>query len=193
MRIGCGELFREIIYVLDFDGVITKLDIDWGRVRAEVSRVLGYPVDSLIDFFKSSFGSKRFFLVSKIVERYELDSVKKAEPYKDVSDFLSRIRSRPIYIASMQSEKAIRTFLRKHSLSPYFKDILARERFGSKYRQLKFLINNLNLQPTNILLVDDSKRNISACKKLGLKCFWLQRNKGMTLLNCLQPSNLNSY
>lgn len=189
MVIRCGELSKPIILVLDFDGVITRLDIDWKLVRAEASKIVGYHISSLVRFFEENFGKQCFYTVSKLVEQYEMRAVEKAEPYSDVVKLLTLVKDIPVYIATMQSEKVVEFFLKKHSLTKFFTDILGRNRFGSKRRQLEYLINNVNTIPSRIVFVDDSWRNISICKELGLKCIWLRRDKNMTLLNIINILN----
>jgi len=77
-----------MILILDFDGVITDLNIDWITVREEVSRRVGFKVESMLEFWEKYFNNELFNLVNEIVERYEFESVIKAKPYDDVEKAL---------------------------------------------------------------------------------------------------------
>jgi phosphoglycolate phosphatase-like HAD superfamily hydrolase len=174
---------KGIVLILDFDGVITSLNIDWVTVREEVSKIVGFRVESLLEFWERYFNTELFYLTSKIVERYELKSVAKAKPYEDVKKALQSFNG-SIYIASMQSEKALSMFLRKHGLKDYIKEALGREKFGSKLKQIQYIINK-EKEAWEIILVDDSRRNVSHCQTLGIKCILFDRKTGDNLLRLI--------
>ena len=172
------------VLVLDFDGVVTRLEIDWSYVRAKVSETIGRRVDSLNAFWEESFGSSLFRKASALVEEYELQAVSKSRAYEDVRQALKSFDG-PVYLASMQSGKAIDVFLNKHFLRRFFKEVLGRERFGSKERQLLYIIAGED-EGAEIVLVDDSKRNLEMCNKLGIRCILLDRRAGGSLPSALQ-------
>jgi len=49
----------EMVLVLDFDGVIARLNVDWATVYRKVSEVAGYKVTDLITFWKKNLWHKR--------------------------------------------------------------------------------------------------------------------------------------
>jgi len=174
-------LCDEKAVILDFDGVITRLNIDWSKLRAIVAEKTGLPINSFLDFFEEYYGTKEFALVHRLVEDYEVEAVLNSEPYKDAVEFLKSTVQYNVYIASMQSEKSINLFLQKHSLTPFFKEILGRGKFGSKKNQLTYLIKKLGLPKSCIFFIDDSLRNIKTCRELGIQCIHLNRRKNTTL------------
>jgi HAD superfamily hydrolase (TIGR01509 family) len=182
---------NKIVLILDFDGVITSLNIDWITVREEVSRIVGFRVESMLEFWERYFNTELFNLANEIVERYELESITKAKPYDDVKTALQSFNGL-IYLASMQSEKVLNIFLQKHGLKDYFKEVLGRERFGGKLRQVQYIIDRED-NAGRIILVDDSRRNISSCQALGIKCILFNRKTGdnlMQLINNLKNLNV---
>jgi phosphoglycolate phosphatase-like HAD superfamily hydrolase len=169
---------------LDFDGVITRLEIDWDYVRAKASEAIGVRIESLNTFWGETFGTSLFRRVSALVEEYELQAVSKSRAYEDVKPALESFDG-PIYLASMQSEKAINVFLNRHFLRRFFKEVLGREHFGSKGRQLLY-IRGVEGEGDEIFLVDDSRRNVETCEKLGIRCILLDRKAGDNLASALQ-------
>jgi HAD superfamily hydrolase (TIGR01509 family) len=167
------------VIALDFDGVITNLDVDWNSAIHLASTIVGYNVKSLLTFYEASYGTSSFQTVSREMEKLELEALKHAELTPFVTEFLQKIsESRTeTYIVSSQSAPAIEEFLRKHGLACYFKEVLTRERFSNKKAQIEYILDKSRVSPDEILLVDDSERNITKCKELGIKCFYFIRRQ----------------
>lgn len=168
------------ILVMDFDGVITNLNINWNKVREDVSKKVGFRVNSMLDFWEKYFGTELFNLANEIVEKYELEEVIKAQLYKDVEQLLNLFKGR-IYIASMQSKKVINFFLQKYDLEKYFKEVLGRDDFRNKTEQVQYVLKKEG-DAKRIILIDDSKRNIMRCQKLGITCVLFNRRAGDSLI-----------
>jgi len=172
------------ILILDFDGVVANLNIDWNVLRAEVSRTVGFRVDSMLAFWKNYFGTELFDLANEIAERYELEAVLNVTPYNDVKPALESFKG-IAYVASMQSEKVIDFFLDRHDLKKYFIETLGRTRFGSKARQLQYIMAK-ERKKQKVVLIDDSKRNIESCHRHGLSCILLNRKGGDNLVDIIK-------
>lgn len=177
------------VLILDFDGVITKLNIDWFKVRDEASKLIGFKIDSLLDFWEKFFGTREFDLVNEIIEKYEMEEIVKVNPFEDVKIALENFCGK-IYLASMQSEKVLKLFLEKHNLKKYFKEVLGREKFGSKVKQLEYILTRERVG--EIVFVDDSKKNILKCQSLGVKCILFNRGRGDNLISLINNIMKNS-
>ncbi len=175
---------KTCVLVLDFDGVITNLNIDWSEVREEVSRKVGFRVDSMLAFWENHFGTKLSDLANYIVERYELEAVLNSKPYDDVKPALDSFKG-VVYLASMQSEKAINFFLDKYNLKKYFKEIISRNRFGNKIKQIQYIMDK-ERGCEKIVLVDDSERNIKSCQRWSLSCILFNRKGGDNLIDVIK-------
>ena len=171
------------VLILDFDGVITQLNIDWSLVRMEISKAVGFEVHSILDFWDEYFGTELSHLANGIVERYELKAVMKAKPYNDVRMILREFEG-VIYIASMQSRKAINIFLERNNLKGYFKEVLGRDNFRNKRGQLRHIMDR-ERGAEEIIFIDDSMRNLKICRELGIRCILLIRDYGMSLLDII--------
>jgi HAD superfamily hydrolase (TIGR01509 family) len=167
------------IIALDFDGVLTNLDIDWKSAIRLASVIAGYDIKSLITFYEISNDTPIFQTVSREIEKLELEALKKAKLTLFITEFLHKISERQIdmYIVSMQSARVVKKFLDKHGLTCYFGDIITRERCPSKKAQVTYLLDNFDVRPDEVLLVDDSARNVSECQELGVKCFHFVRQQ----------------
>ncbi len=167
------------IIALDFDGVITNLNIDWNAAIRLASTIVGYDIKSLITFYDDSYGTPIFQTVSKRMEQLELEALKDAKLTAFIREFLQQLSERRIetYVVSMQSALVVKKFLSEHDLTSYFKDVVTRERYPSKTAQVTYVLDKSGVCPDQVLLVDDSARNISKCKELGVLCFHFARQQ----------------
>jgi HAD superfamily hydrolase (TIGR01509 family) len=167
------------VIALDFDGVITNLNIDWKAVIRTASTIVGYNIKSLLTFYEATYGKPIFQTVSKRIEQLELEALKDAKPKPFIKEFLQQLSERHIdtYVVSMQSALLVKKFLSEHDLTPYIKDTVTREKYPSKKTQVARVIEESGVSPAQVLLVDDSARNISACKELCVSCFHFARQQ----------------
>jgi phosphoglycolate phosphatase-like HAD superfamily hydrolase len=164
---------------LDFDGVVTSLDIDWKAAIRQASDIVGCDIKSLILFYEKNFDTLIFQKVSSEMEKIELEAIKKAPVLPYVKEALQKLKEKKVqtYIVTMQSYRVAKEFLDQHELDKYFNGIISREQCSSKKVQVEFLINKIRFSPNQVLLVDDSKRNINLCSELGITCFLFQSGK----------------
>jgi len=167
------------VLALDFDGVITNLDVDWNSAIHMASTIAGYDVRSLLAFYESSYGTPVFQRVSKEMEELELKALRNAEPTPFVKEFLQKVSESRIetWMVSMQSALAVEKFLQEHDLTSCFKEILTRGGYPCKKAQIAHVLKKSGVSPEEILLIDDSKRNITNCKELGIRCFHFTRRQ----------------
>jgi phosphoglycolate phosphatase-like HAD superfamily hydrolase len=122
------------IIALDFDGVITNLNIDWKAAIRLASTIVGYDIKSLLTFYEASFGTPVFQTVSKRIEQLELEALKDAKLTPFVREFLQQLSEMrtETYVVSMQSALVVNRFLSEHDLTSYFKDIVTKQK-GTGY------------------------------------------------------------
>lgn len=165
------------VIALDFDGVITNLNIDWKLAIRLASKLVGYDIKSLLAFYETSHGTPAFQLINIEIEKLELDALKNAEPTPFIARFLKAISKSnvEIWIVSMQSTLVVKKFLYQHNLTHFFKGVLTREQFRSKKMQISYLLSKSGVNPDEILLIDNSESNINKCRELGIRCFHFSR------------------
>gem|GEM_PF-849919 len=166
------------VLILDFDGVVTKLDVDWARVREEASRLVGFRIDSLVGFLGDRFGTREFEIVDGLLKGYEMNAALSARPYDDVRAVLESFGGRA-YIATMQSSEPVRAFLERHGLAALVREVVGREMFGRKEDQIKYIIGR-EAGARRFIFVDDSRAHVENCRRLGLNvtCVLLRRSAG---------------
>lgn len=161
---------KNLCIILDFDGVLTRLDIDWKAVIEKVSNVLGVRISSLYEIILKYWRTSLYNTISNVIEEFELQSLNNAKliPTIDELDKLSRIGR--LCIASLQSRKVIERFLKKYGIENYFEKIMTRDDYPRKYMQIFKIINELNISPENTILIDDLERNCDECIEIGIRC-----------------------
>jgi len=164
---------------LDFDGVITNLDINWNAAIRQASEIAGYDVKSLLLFYEKCFGTPIFQIVSSEMEKIELEAIRRTQVLPFVKESLQKLSEKQVqvYIVSMQSFRVVKEFLDQHGLASFFKDIITRERAPSKKAQVECLLKETGNIPNQIMVIDDSKKNINICTELGVICFYFQRKQ----------------
>jgi len=166
------------VVVLDFDGVLVHLDIDWGQIRKELSELLGVKIDSLNVFWDQHFGTELFKRANDIVEGYELAALDRAKSDVDIDSVIRGLKAR-YYIASMQSEKVLNVFSEMHGLENQIHKMLGRNAFGSKRKQLMHIIENEGRPLSKYTVIDDSKLNKKTCNELGIHCILFGRKDNL--------------
>jgi len=161
---------------LDFDGVIANLDLDWKAAIRQASAIAGYNIKSLITFYEQCFGTPLFQKISAEMEKLELQALITSPILPDAKETIKKLAEKNVdlYIVSMQSNGLIKTFLDQNGLTSYFKDIVTREKCPNKKAQVEYVLKTYNVTPSQLLLVDDSNRNIALCSDLGISCFHFQ-------------------
>ena len=166
---------------LDFDGVIVNLDLDWKAAICQASAISGYDIKSLILFYEEQFGTPIFEKISGEMETLELHALRTSPILPHVKEAIEMLAQKNIdlYIVSMQSQRVIKQFLEQHGLEVYFKEIVTREKCPGKKAQVTYVLKQAGINPIQLLLIDDSKRNISLCSELGVACFHFQNKAGL--------------
>ena len=181
------------VIALDFDGVVTNLNIDWHSAIRFASTIVGYDIKSLLTFYEAKYGTPLFQTVSKRIEQLELEALTDAKLTPFIRGFLQKLSEMHVetYVASMQSALVVKNFLSEHDLASYFKDVVTRERCPSKTAQVTYVLKKSGVCPCQVLLVDDSARNISKCKELGVVCFHFTRQQDSRRTREMWKSILN--
>jgi len=161
------------VIALDFDGVVTNLNIDWHSAIRLASTIVGCDIKSLLTFYEAKYGTPIFQTVSNRIEQLELEALKDAKLMPFIRDFLQKLSEMHVelYVVSMQSVLVVKKFLSEHGLLFHFKDVVTRETYPTKKAQVTYVLEKSGVCPDQVLLVDDSARNISKCNELGVRCF----------------------
>lgn len=109
-------------------------------------------------------------------ELYSLyhNSIEKVIPVDGMKDLFTELKQKgyKLAIISSNSEKNIRTFLKRHQIED-ITDILDSNNIFGKDRVIKKFLNTYNLKTKEVIYVGDERRDIIASKKSGVKIIWV--------------------
>jgi hypothetical protein len=88
-----GELDK---IVLDFDGVITSLDIDWRALRQKISGILGREINSILEALRRYYRQREYYVIHVIAEEAELDAVEHATINPEIAAIIRNAKE-PVY------------------------------------------------------------------------------------------------
>jgi len=164
------------VIAIDFDGVIANLPIDWKSVRNKVSKVVGYKVESIVDFYKKNYGTDVFWRVSEFIKKVELEAILKARLNEPVLELMRKAKALgiPVYIVTLQCREAVLKFMNSYNLTGLVKKVINREDFGGKSDMLRYIVNLEGVLPSQVLFIDDMARNIEECRAVGAYCIKLK-------------------
>jgi len=169
------------VLLVDFDGVITSLDIDWSRVRERISELVGEPVESVTLLLRRLWGTRLYWQVSRVIEDFELEALTRAEPLPGSVEGLNYAKGLglKIYIASLQAESVIRGFLHAWKLENLVDAIFSRE--YTPWKTVMALSASLleGVKMADMVFIDDNERNLREVASLGV---WAVDVKGFSSL-----------
>jgi phosphoglycolate phosphatase-like HAD superfamily hydrolase len=145
------------------------------KMIKQASEISGQNVKSLLVFYAQNFGTPTFQKVSQEIEKFELEALKTSPQVPYIEETLKTLKGKkiPVYIVSMQTTRAITSYLEQHGLAGYIKEVVSRERFADKRAQVQYI--TAQVAGGQVLFVDDLKRNLDSCRDLGVVCFLFER------------------
>ena len=172
LRYSFSELLIRVPdFVLKFDKISAYLRINWNEVKRYINYESKINITSLLGFWCNNFGKEIYFKVSKIVEKYEERALESLIPFLDVKDLLKELVAlgKIIYVATKQSRKPVRDFLKRYSLISYFlKNILSKDEYGSNVDQLSEIIKRERVRHFDILFINNLPKYVYSCIKLRI-------------------------
>ena len=75
--------------IFDLDGTLVELPVNWREVISSVENMLGIKVRSLLELYPKIWGTEKYELVSRMVERFEMASL---DRFRFLDDSLQLLR-----------------------------------------------------------------------------------------------------
>ena len=182
---------KSSVTVLDFDGTVVQLPIDYNSIRKSLRDIfLEYKIDE--KKFSNLYKTIRLLcnkiekiqgiqeaksvckLALKTIEQFEIESIEKIKLKKDSYEFLKMLKKKGIKTAlfSSNTRKCIEKSMDKTGLSDFFDYIVS----ANDVKELKpspegiFLISkHFNVPPKEIVMIGDSVNDVLAAKVAGAK------------------------
>lgn len=114
-------------------------------------------------------------VIPKLYKLYK-ESIHDVQLIEGIQDVMLGLQKRgyEVGIISSNSKENILAFLRKNKLGNIAEEnILCSSRIFSKDKVIKRFLRTNHLTPSEIIYVGDEKRDIVACKKVGVKIIWV--------------------
>lgn len=179
-------MYKYIIF--DFDGTIADSKkafvLSWNKL-AKKYNFKEMTFDELDEMKKLSIKERSAHLnfkmsmipivIPKLYKLYKecINDVKLVDGIKDLILRLEE-KGHKIGIISSNSKENIVAFLSENKLENIANaNVLCSNRIFSKDKQINKFLRNNNLTPAEILYVGDEKRDVIACKKVGVKIIWV--------------------
>lgn len=143
----------------------------------EFSTLKTSSIEKLIEFFKMKYVLNP--PSAKLKEQYESYLEKhyfKAPLFYGVKAFLEKAKKRglKLILTTANQKKFAEKVLQMHQIEGYFAQIITPICFKLQKKEACFyqkILNNLNLSPSQVLVIDDSLEVIASATQMGLKAF----------------------
>ena len=176
--------------IFDLDGVM--VDSERVHIEAEKQTMLKYGVRISSEELRRYTGTTARFMFTELVEKYKLNTTfekifsekeeilfklmeKNVQPTKGIIELLEKLKRENIKlaIASSSHKRLITYVLEKLNIVDLFDSIVSSEDviYGKPNPEI-FLraANELNVNPVECSVIEDSKLGVEAAKSAGMKC-----------------------
>ena len=166
-----------IYLVLDFDGTIAWLRVDWKHVRSELERrysgLKGKPIFTWLQ--------ERFLRgldvegPMEVIREAEFKAMGDLDFDEELVELLHRLRARGARMAlvSMQDDDVLRRALEKMGLEGVFDVVIGRRTELIRERQLSLVLDTWGIRPSQALFISDRIEDIEVGLRMGLRALRL--------------------
>ena len=204
--------------IWDLDGTIVDFKIDYVKARTAAIKILenyGTPKELLsvkksitenVEVAKKIFNSKGFTskkikrILKKInskVSKVEFEAAKIATMVDDIDQVLEFIKSKNLIqaIYTYNNRKSAKLSLRKVNLLNYFDLIVGRDNVNNPKPHpdhLLFICSKLGVNPTEILVIGDTSKDVEGALNVGAKSIAIQTEiSKLTDLNVFKKATIS--
>ncbi|MBU5438713.1 HAD-IA family hydrolase [Tissierella sp. MSJ-40] len=113
------------------------------------------------------------FLVGEMYNLYK-QSIKHVNLFSGIRDLLNELEDKgySLAIISSNSEENIREFLSRNQIDN-IKEVFCSSNIFGKDKIIKKFLKTYDLKNSEVIYIGDEKRDIVACKKVGIKVIWV--------------------
>jgi HAD superfamily hydrolase (TIGR01549 family) len=160
------------LVILDFDGTIARLQVDWLSLCRELSAICSRTYLSIGKCLQEIESSKRKAVLD-VIRGYELSRVDDVQPNERLVNFIKSNRSVRFAILSNNMKQTIEEVLKRLSVRAFFEVVVA----GDEVRRPKpdtegmekILASFPNIKRANVLYVGDHNADIEIGKRCGIQ------------------------
>lgn len=169
--------------ILDFDGTLAILPVDWRTLREKIRELHG-DLGQSETIFAWLLTRKRKGLevahILELVEKAEEEAVEKLDYDREVVRLLRELKVKDVKLAivSMQGEKTLRKALKLMGIEEVFDQIVSRDFSLSREEQLMEVLAKWKIKPQEAIFMSDRVDDINLGRRLGLKAFRAKASDG---------------
>jgi len=160
-------------YVFDLDGTLFTIPVDWLKVREEMSKIAGAPIENMPLFLKV----EQLILVRPsireslfaVLDRHELKVVAAATPMDGTIELLSHLsKVAKLGLVTMQGLAACDSILGRYHLGELFDVLVTREDSLDRAVQLRIVLQSLSSLPKDTLFTGDRLNDVVCGRRTGV-------------------------
>ena len=161
--------------ILDMDGTVTVPYIDWKALREKIGAV---PERTILEYI-DSLPFERSAWANEELRKIEREAAERAAPNEGLNELVDYLRSKGIGIALVTNnhKEAMQTVIRRFGLE--FDVALSRDDGELKPSGdlIKKALQALGVQPEEATKIGDSRYDVEACRRTGVRCIYLTNGK----------------
>lgn len=155
------------LVIFDLDGTLIRLPINYGRLKCEISRILGADKISSITNAVLMAGVEEKKKIFEIWDSLEIEALSSIEIIEKGINMYYSVHDKIRCLVTLQGRHMVSEFLKKTGL--IFDYIVTREDCIERKGQLKIIIEKFKIDPSKILVVGDRESDREAAETLGCK------------------------
>ena len=148
--------------------------MNWSEVKKALSKALKTEVSSIFEALRSarSKDERLYKELSKLVEEYEVNSMKDLKELRGSKELLKRVKVYGVKVAvvTLQSERSLKEALEVSGLAPYVDVYVTRDEELDRARQIKIALQRLGAEIGRdaIAFIGDRPSDLNAGRSLGI-------------------------
>jgi phosphoglycolate phosphatase len=162
------------VLVSDLDGTLVHVPVNWSEVKKALSKALKTEVSSIFEALRGARSKDEglYRELSKLVEEYEVNSMKDLKELRGSKELLKRVKVYGVKVAvvTLQSERSLKEALEVSGLAPYVDVYVTRDEELDRARQIKIALQRLGAEIGRdaIAFIGDRPSDLNAGRSLGI-------------------------
>ncbi len=166
--------------VLDMDGTLISLPVEWDKVRADLQRLTGTSLQFNPFFLDvQTIIAKAPLLLGpmmRTIDEYESRAVPEAKLEEGALDALSGLSGRmKLSLVTMQGRAACYMILERLKIGKFFASVFTREDSMDRTAQLKMALGSLDAKEAETIFVGDRINDLNAARAAGVRFVMIRK------------------
>lgn len=163
--------------ILDIDGTLVMLPINWSMVVSEINRISRGTIKSFLGFIARYYNTEEFWYIHGLVEEEELRALEGMKILDNASNHIEKLcNAVKIGFVTMQSRRAAVKIIDKLGLTRCTDTLITREDAPTRVAQLSITLNRLGVERRNVVFIGDKVGDAIAAIVSGISAVIVMRN-----------------